>query len=191
MEFIKRFIKINEEITLWDVFYKYTFRDTILGCISLIPATFGIILRMLILPLFMKACGKGFTVKPFVTIKFPENLKVGKHVGIGEYCWIDANGGIEIGDYTRIGPNVVIASLYHEYKDPEVPVKMQQKIVRKIIIGRDVSIASSVTIQSGLKIGDGAVIGAGAVVTKDICANGVVVAMPSRMVGRRGEMFKK
>ncbi len=191
MKFIKKIILINEDISLWDIIYKYTIRDTILGLLAIIPASYGVVFRMFIYPIFMRSCGKGFTVRPFVTLKFPENLSVGDHVGIGEYSWIDANGEIEIGDYTRIGPHVVIASLYHEYNDPNKPVKYQPKVTKKITIGRDVTIASSVTIHAGVTIGDGAVIGSGAVVTKDVPANAIAVANAARVVGYRGKMEKK
>ena len=191
MKLIKKFVVTNEDISLWDLLYKYTFRDTLLGSLSLLPASFGVALRMLVIPIFMKECGKGFTVKSFVTFKYPENMNVGDHVGIGEYSWIDGNGGLEIGDYTRIGPHVVIASVYHEYNDRDVPVKLQPKITRKITIGKDVSIASSVIIQPGVTIGDRAVIGSGAVVAKDVCTDGILVAMPSRLAGYRGKFYKK
>lgn len=190
MKIHKRYILLNEEISFWDLFYKYTIRDSIIGLLSIIPASIGVLARMIIMPLFMKKCGKGLTIRSYVTTKFPEKLDVGHHVGIGEYSWIDANGGIEIGDYTRIGPQVVIASLYHEYNDPDKPVKMQPKVTKKITIGKDVTIAAGAIIQAGVTINDNAVIGPGVVVAKDIPPYGIFMATPGRLAGYRGKMYK-
>jgi len=143
MKILNKIILINEKLSLWDIFYKYTFRDTVFGILSLVPASFGVFIRMLLLPIFFKSCGKGLTVKPYVTLKFPENLIVGDHVGIGEYSWIDANGGIEIGDYTRIGPNVTIASFEHKISITDKPIKFQGKVLKKTIIGDDVWIGGN------------------------------------------------
>jgi len=180
-----KIIIINENISIFDIIFKYTIRDTITGIASLVPSTLGVLLRMLLWKIFLKKCGKGFTVKEFVIIKFPEKIKIGNHVGISEFSWIDGNGGIEIGDYTRIGPQVTIVSFNHKSEDKNIPIKLQGKILKKIIIGKDVWIGAGAKILGGVNVGDGAIIAAGAVVKDDVKPYTIVGGIPAKKIKER------
>lgn len=92
----------------------------------------------------------------------PERIKVGVDACIGSMpgCYITGVGGLEVGDYTQVGPNVVIVTANHDPYDSRKPVFAQ------VTIGKYCWIAAGVKIMPGVVLGDWTVVGAGAVVTK-------------------------
>jgi acetyltransferase-like isoleucine patch superfamily enzyme len=97
-------------------------------------------------------------------VRHPEKIKIGKNVCIGARSRIYANGGLEIGDNTRISANVVVLTENHRYEADRLPYGYQND-ERPIKIGRNVWIGLNVCITPGTIIGDGAIIGMGSVVS--------------------------
>ena len=87
---------------------------------------------------------------------------------------------IYVGDYTMIGPNVVLATAGHPIL-PELREKAYQ-FNMPVRIGRNCWLGAGVIVLPGVTIGDNTVIGAGSVVTKDIPANVVAVGNPCRVL---------
>ena len=106
------------------------------------------------------------------------NIKLGKNVFINSGCCFQDHAGIEIGDGTLIGHQVVIATLNHA-QDPLSRADMFPKPVK---IGKNVWIGAHATILPGVTIGDNAIIAAGAVVTKDVENNVVVGGVPVKKI---------
>lgn len=106
------------------------------------------------------------------------NIKLGKNVFINSGCCFQDHAGIEIGDGTLIGHQVVIATLNHA-QDPLSRADMFPKPVK---IGKNVWIGAHATILPGVTIGDNAIIAAGAVVTKDVENNAVVGGVPAKKI---------
>lgn len=110
----------------------------------------------------------------------------GKHVHFGRSVY--ANFGltmvddthIYVGDYTMIGPNVVIATAGHPIL-PELREKAYQYNI-PVHIGKNCWLGAGVVVLPGVTIGDNTVIGAGSIVTKDIPANVVAVGNPCRVL---------
>ncbi|TRX50249.1 acyltransferase [Fulvivirga sp. M361] len=75
-------------------------------------------------------------------------------------CYIQGKGGIHIGDYTQIAPNVVIVSANHDVYDS------RNHILEKVIIGKYCWIGAGAKIMPGVILGDFTIVGAGAVVTQ-------------------------
>ena len=115
----------------------------------------------------------------------------GHHVHLGSNVY--ANAGltlvddthIYIGDYTMLGPNVVIATAGHPI-DPQLREKALQYNL-PVRIGRNCWLGAGVIVMPGITIGDNSVIGAGSVVTRDIPANVVAVGNPCRVLRPIGE----
>ncbi|MCI1735145.1 MAG: sugar O-acetyltransferase [Bacilli bacterium] len=125
-----------------------------------------------------------FGKKTWAWIEPPFYFCYGRHITLGDYCYINVDcsfiddGEIVIGDHTEFGPNVVIATVGHPI-DPEHRPLMY---VRKVTIGKNVWVGASVTILPGVTIGDNSVIGAGSLVTKDIPSNVVAYGSPCQVI---------
>lgn len=177
---------IEEKVSLSDLILKYCLRDTLIGILNIFPGAPGFALRMAIMPHFFQTCGKGLRVHNYTTFIFPERMEIGEQVSFNEYAWVNATGGITIGNMVRISPHVSIVSFDHEFKDPNTPIKDQYKRLGRIVIEDDVWIGTHATITQGVRIGKGSVIGAGAVVTEDIPPYSVAVGVPARVIKSRG-----
>ena len=110
----------------------------------------------------------------------------GRHVHFGKFVYANFNltlvddTHIYVGDYTLLGPNVVVATAGH----PIAPELRQQayQFNAPVHIGKNCWIGAGAVIVPGVTIGDNAVIGAGSVVTKDIPSNVVAVGNPCRVL---------
>lgn len=115
----------------------------------------------------------------------------GHHVHLGKNVY--ANAGLKlvddthiyIGDYTMLGPNVILATAGHPI-DPELREKALQYNL-PVRIGRNCWLGAGVIVMPGVTIGDNSVIGAGSIVTKDIPANVVAVGNPCRILRPIGQ----
>lgn len=92
---------------------------------------------------------------------------------------------IHIGDYTMLGPNVVLATGAH----PVLPELRERGLQfnMPVRIGRNCWLGAGVIVLPGVSIGDNSVIGAGSVVTRDIPANVVAAGNPCRVLRPIGE----
>jgi len=113
---------------------------------------------------------------PFYT-DYGKNLRFGENVYLNECCHFQDQGGIQIGDDTQIGHNVVLATIDHDLNPQD-----RRRHYGPIVIGKRVWIGANAVITRGVTIGDGATIAAGAVVTEDVPENTVVVGVPARTI---------
>jgi galactoside O-acetyltransferase len=110
----------------------------------------------------------------------------GKNVHLGKNVYFNFNATmvddthIYIGDYTMLGPNVVIATAGH----PILP-GLREKALQynmSVHIGKNCWLGTGVIVLPGITIGDNVVIGAGSVVTKDLPSNVVAVGNPCKII---------
>lgn len=87
---------------------------------------------------------------------------------------------IYVGDYTELGPNVVIATAGHPIL-PELREQVYQYNA-PVYVGRNCWLGAGVIVVPGITIGDNTVVGAGSVVTKDIPSNVVAAGNPCRVL---------
>ena len=92
-----------------------------------------------------------------------ENANIGNNVHIGNNAFIRADGGLTIGDNTRISRNLVLYTVNHRYTGDLLPFDAHS-IRKPVTIGRNVWIGMNVCITPGTTIGDGAVVGMGTTV---------------------------
>ncbi len=110
----------------------------------------------------------------------------GRHVHFGRNVYANFNltlvddTHIYVGDYTMLGPNVVIATAGH----PLLPELREQgyQYNAPVRVGRNCWIGAGAVIVPGVSIGDNTVIGAGSIVTKDVPANCLAVGNPCRVL---------
>lgn len=135
-------------------------------------------IRSLMSLLTGKAVDESFGMFPPFYSDYGRNITVGKDVFINSGCCFQDQGGIEIGDGSLIGQQVVIATLNHSLD----PADRQSMLPAKVVIGKNVWIGAHATILPGVTIGDNSVIGAGAVVNRNIPADSVAVGVPAKVV---------
>ena len=115
----------------------------------------------------------------------------GHHVHFGKSVYANFNltlvddTHIYVGDYTLIGPNVVIATGGHPI-DPALREQGYQYNA-SVTIGRNCWIGAGAVLVPGVTVGDNTVIGAGSVVTRDIPSGVVAVGNPCRVLRPVGE----
>lgn len=132
--------------------------------------------------LFFKLTGQKlddtFTLFPPFTTDYGQNITIGKNVFINSGCSFQDQGGIIIGDNVLIGPQVVIATLNHDFT-PNFRKNMNPS---PVMIENNVWIGANVTICPGVTIGENSIIGAGAVVTQNIPKNCIAVGVPAKVI---------
>ena len=149
------------------------------------PGEIGIALRSSYLRRCVGMMGEGCRLSAGSAIYHPRGLRLHNRVLMGR-IFVNAKGGVEIGDDCLIADGAKIWSVNHRFVDISVPIAQQGYDEQRVIIGSDVWIAANAIILPGVTVGNGAVVGAGAVVTKDVGAFEVVAGVPARLVGRRG-----
>lgn len=97
----------------------------------------------------------------------------GDNIGI----YINAYGGLILGNNVNIGQNTVITTTNHDIYD-------HRKVSNKkmgIIIGNNVWIGANCSIVAGVKIGNNVTIGAGCVIRQNIPSNTIVIHKESQL----------
>ena len=131
-----------------------------------------------------KRIGKGcFYVDQIVWLN-GEFAELGDDVGFNYGVYVNAFGGLKIGDKTLIGPCSMIHTANHE-TDPNKPLQEQGWVKQPVTIGKWVWVGMGVMILPGVTIGDGAIVGAGSVVTKDIPDWAIAVGNPCKAIKQR------
>lgn len=141
------------------------------------PVTFGILFMQKIL---------GFNRKVYWPVHFTSKINAPEFIicgietcpGYMPGCYIQGYGGIEIGDYTQIGPNVGIISSNHDIYDNKKGVNKSP-----IYIGKYCWIGMNAVILPGVVLGDYTIVAAGAVVTKSF-TNGycIIGGVPAKVL---------
>jgi acetyltransferase-like isoleucine patch superfamily enzyme len=151
-----------------------------------LPGVEGLVLRGWFYRALFRRAGPDLLIYPGVYVIFSHCMSAGKRVAINVGTYIDAGGGLEIGDHVMIGPHCAISSREHSIEASGVPMCYQAVRYRKIVIGNDVWIGANVSIRGGVTLGDGSVIAAGAVVVEDVPPNAIVGGVPAKVLRYRG-----
>lgn len=119
----------------------------------------------------------------------------GYHIHLGKNVYVNYNftvvddTHVYIGDYTMVGPNVIIATAGHP-----IVAELRQKGYQynaPVRVGKNCWLGAGAILLPGVTIGDNVVIGAGSVVTKDIPSNVVAVGNPCKVLREIGEHDKE
>ena len=97
----------------------------------------------------------------------------GDNIGI----YINAYGGLKLGNNVNIGQNTTITTTNHNIYDHR---KISEK--KGIIIGNNVWIGANCCIVAGVKIGNNVTIGAGCTIRKDIPSNSIVIQKVNSLI---------
>lgn len=111
-----------------------------------------------------------------------KGIRIGDHVGIGEFAYLGGAGGLEIGDHTIAGQYLSCHPENHVSEDTGQPVRLQGLSRKGIKIGSNCWIGSKVTVLDGATIGNNCIIAAGAVVTHSFPDNCLIGGVPARIL---------
>ncbi len=146
---------------------------------------------------WIEALGSLFgTMNGPALIKPPFTVSFGRHVHLGEWCFVNSgatfldDGYITLGDHVAVGPNVKFITATHPIRSEDrfepnpgaFPPFNVINIAKPITVGHHAWIGAGAIIMPGVTIGARAVVGAGSVVTKDIPANMVAVGNPAKII---------
>lgn len=157
--------------------------------LALVPGGLGSFLRRRLYP--FGGCGRDCLILEGFWAEYSERLIIGDHVGFNRDCFINAAGGVRIGDWSLLGLGSAIISQNHVLDGIAAPMSLAGDERAPVTVGRDVWIGARAVVLPGVTLGDGVVVGAGAVVTRDVepyMVVGGVPARPLRARHRRGEV---
>ena len=145
----------------------------------------GIAIRYALLKTIAKKCGDNVKIDTGVYFFNPHNAEIGNNVSINPMCYIEAKGGLKIGDDVSIAHGVTIMTTSHTYGDITRPIKEQKVEEKQVEIEDNVWIGAKAMILYGRTIKSGSIVGASAVVTHDVGTNKIVVGNPAKEIKER------
>lgn len=130
----------------------------------------------------LDSCGKNVNIE--------KGANFAQHVELGDYSGIGINASIApyvtIGANVMMGPECIIYTRNHEFRDTQRPMCQQGfQEHKRVIICDDVWVGGRVVILPGVTIGKGSIIGAGSVVTKDVPEYSIVAGNPAVVKKKR------
>jgi acetyltransferase-like isoleucine patch superfamily enzyme len=152
------------------------------SCISNFEGRWAAGLRYVISKRLALRVGDVVYFGPRVTVKNWQGLSLGSNVSIHNDCYLDAIGGLSIGDDVSIAHMVSLVSFEHSWGDTSLPIRENPVDCKPISIAGDVWIGAGARVLAGAQVGQRVVIAANAVV-KGHTGSGVLLAgVPARVV---------
>lgn len=146
---------------------------------ELLPWKLGIALRYLWAKRLAKSCGENVVIETGVRITHWDKLELGSNVGIYETTYIDAKGGVIIGDNVSISHQVSLISFDFDIHNHDGPMKFAPMIKKPIVIGHDALIFAGARVFAGVELAPRTVIAANAVVRAGRYEPGIYAGMPA------------
>jgi len=174
------------KLLYWDLKHKQGRFTFIQWLLRDVPGEFGIALRSRLYRKRFAEAGDRLSIAQGVRFRNIQHITVGENVSIGDCCFLQAAGGIELGDHVLLGPGVKIWSANHRTADLTRPIKGQGYEFKRVAIGSDVWIGANAFIMPGAEIGDHVIIAAGSVVgAKPVPPYRILAGNPARVIGTR------
>jgi len=178
MRILKRFY--------WDLLDPDERKYLLYYSIAQFPGLTGDFIRGRFVAKRVKSAGSGLIVQSGTRFRSIENLILGNNVVIGYDNFIQAYGGVRIGNNVMTAPGVKIWSVNHNFEDKNSLIADQGVKKAEVIIGDDVWISSNAFILPGVVLPDGVVVSAGSVVgIKAYNPYAILAGNPARVIGLR------
>ncbi len=155
------------------------------------PGTFGFSARMRVLKPHFARVGERVRIHEGARFRNIQKISLGEYVTFGVDSFVQAAGGLEIGDYTLLAPGVKVWTTNHVFENPDVIIREQGAEYRGVKIGRDCWLGSDAFIMPGVELGDGCVVSAGSVVgAKKYPDYSILMGNPARVIGNRRKAWE-
>ncbi|MFY8285225.1 acyltransferase [Pseudoalteromonas sp. SSMSWG5] len=158
------------------------FRVFLLNLFSSFPTNIGVLIRFLLFKSLANKCGDNLYIGRWVIFKNLDRITVGSNVSIHDYCYIDAKGGVEIGNDVAIAHNCSFISFEHSFNKVNIPIKYQPLKFKKIYIADNVWIGCGVRVLAGTIIGEKTVIAANSVTKGELEGERIYAGIPARVI---------
>lgn len=175
----------------WGSYFKrYTFRQKITLILeqyfwplfNIIPGYEGIILRHLFLKLVCRKVGKMGLIFRGVRISHACNMALGDSVDMNSGIYIDGRGGVDIGNFCFIGPDVKILTSNHRVDEISGPMMDYFSELKKVTIEDDTWLAAGAIITPGVTVRKGSVVASGAVLVTDTEPYSIYGGVPAKFI---------
>ena len=143
---------------------------------------FSVFIRYVLFSSKAGSAGKNIYFGSSVVMKNTPRCKFGSNVSVHDFCYIDAIGGLNIGNNVSIAHACSIITFNHSWSDRNAPIKYNQVNLADVFIDDDVWVGCGVRIMPGVKIGKRSIIAAGAVVTSDVPSGVIVAGVPAKII---------
>lgn len=138
-----------------------------------------------------------FTYAKFKTKSIGKNCRVNKYSVFSSStiiknnchfngCKILGKGDVVFNNNFHSGPNLLLITDYHDYKNGELPYG-RSIISKNITIEKNVWVGRNVTILGGVTIGEGSIIQAGSVVVRDTNKLSISGGNPAKQFSSRND----
>jgi acetyltransferase-like isoleucine patch superfamily enzyme len=144
------------------------------------PGIEGVYLRYLFLKVATKRLDGFCWIAQGCTFYNSSSLSIGRNFATSRNVYVDAVGGMEIGDDTGIGPNSVILAQEHRMVSEGGHFGPRAHRLSPIRIGSRVWIGANCFVKAGVTIGDDVVVAACSNVIADVPAKSQVIGSPAR-----------
>jgi acetyltransferase-like isoleucine patch superfamily enzyme len=145
----------------------------------------AIFIRYICLKNICKECGNNVAIFSGVYLINPEKLMLGDNISIHPMCYIDATGGICIGNDVSIAHSSTVMSTEHLYDNLYVNIKDQGSISKSTIIEENVWIGAGSRLLAGTTVRRGSIIAAGALVKNEVKQYTIVGGVPAKIIRER------
>ncbi len=134
-----------------------------------------------------RQCGHAVNIHQGARFGTGRCITMGDYANLGVNIYINGRGGVSIGAHVLMGPDIIIYTGTHTFKDPHQPIQLQPMIFKPVVIEDDVWIGARTVVLPGITLGHGSIIGANSTVTHDIPPNVVAGGSPARIIRPRFE----
>lgn len=152
------------------------------------PGRLGFAWRARYVPPYFAKAGKDIKIHEGVRFRGIHMIEAGDGVELGVDNFLQASGGLVLGDGAVLGPGVKIWTINHKFDDPTASVAHQGYDYQKVTIGPRCWLGADVFVMPGVTLPEGCVVAARSVVAKkQYPPFSILAGYPARVIGRRQE----
>ena len=136
------------------------------------------------------SAGKNLHIHEGVRFRNFHRISVGNNVEIGVNNFLQAAGGLQLGNDVMLGPGVKIWTTNHRFSDIQKPIIEQGYDYEEVVIADGCWLGANVFVMPGVKISEGCIISAGSLVSKKKYPPfSILAGYPARVMGNRKQQL--